>query len=113
MSETIGGEVVPDSTRQLDVDGEVDLMIEDLDLWYGDKQALYGVSLPIAKNSVTSLIGPSGCGKTTTIGMLLGLLKPSAGEIKIDNMVAFKNRISSTYKLIILLFYNSFVKFFG
>ena len=40
MSETIGGEVVPDSTRQLDVDGEIDLMIEDLDLWYGDKQAL-------------------------------------------------------------------------
>ena len=51
MSETIGGEVVPDSTRQLDVDGEVDLMIEDLDLWYGDKQALYGVSLPIAKTA--------------------------------------------------------------
>ena len=48
MSETIGGEVVPDSTKQLDVDGEIDLMIEDLDLWYGDKQALYGVSLPIA-----------------------------------------------------------------
>ena len=67
MSETIGGEVVPDSTRQLDVAGEVDLMIEDLDLWYGDKQALYGVSLPIAKNSVTSLIGPSGCGKSTLL----------------------------------------------
>ena len=31
MSETIGGEVVPDSTRQFDVDGEIDLMIEDLD----------------------------------------------------------------------------------
>ena len=43
MSEKIGGEVVPDSTRQLDVEGGVDLMIEDLDLWYGDKQALYGV----------------------------------------------------------------------
>ena len=39
-----------DSTRELDVDGEIDLMIEDLDLWYGDKQALYGVSLPVAKN---------------------------------------------------------------
>ena len=61
MSEKIGGEEVPDSTRELDVDGEIDLMIEDLDLWYGDKQALYGVSLPVAKNSVTALIGPSGC----------------------------------------------------
>ena len=54
MSEEIGGEIVPDSTRDLDIDGEVDLMIEDLDLWYANKQALYGVSLPIAKNSVTA-----------------------------------------------------------
>ena len=61
MSEEIGGEIVPDSTRELEIDNEVDLMIEDLDLWYGNKQALYGVSLPIAKNSVTALIGPSGC----------------------------------------------------
>ena len=65
MSEEIGGEVVPDSTRKLDIEGEVDLMIDDLDLWYGNKQALYGVSLPIAKNSVTAFIGPSGCGKST------------------------------------------------
>ena len=70
MSEKIGGEEVPDSTRELDVDGEIDLMIEDLDLWYGDKQALYGVSLPIAKNSVTALIGPSGCGKSTLLRMM-------------------------------------------
>ena len=52
MSEEIGGEIVPDSTRELEIENEVDLMIEDLDLWYGSKQALYGVSLPIAKNSV-------------------------------------------------------------
>jgi len=67
MSEKIGGEVVPNSTRELDIDGELDLMVEDLDLWYGAKQALYGVSLPIAKNSVTALIGPSGCGKSTLL----------------------------------------------
>ena len=42
-------------------------MIKDLDLWYANKQALYGVSLPIAKNSVTALIGPSGCGKSTLL----------------------------------------------
>ena len=56
MSEEIGGEIVPNSTRELEIDNEVDLMIEDIDLWYGSKQALYGVSLPIAKNSVTALI---------------------------------------------------------
>ena len=67
MSEEIGGEIVPESTRELSIEGEIDLMIEDLDLWYGDKQALYGVSIPIAKNSVTALIGPSGCGKSTLL----------------------------------------------
>ena len=67
MSEEIGGELVPDSTRKLDIDGELELMVDDLDLWYGSNQALYGVSLPIAKNSVTALIGPSGCGKSTLL----------------------------------------------
>ena len=67
MSEEIGGEMVPDSTRELNIDGELDIMIEDLDLWYGTKQALHGVSLPIARNSVTALIGPSGCGKSTLL----------------------------------------------
>ena len=52
MSEEIGGEIVPESTRELSIEGEIDLMIEDLDLWYGDKQALYGVSIPIAKNTI-------------------------------------------------------------
>ena len=70
MGEKIGGEEVPDSTRDLEIDGDVDLMVEDLDLWYADKQALYGVSLPIAKNSVTALIGPSGCGKSTLLRMM-------------------------------------------
>ena len=93
MSEEIGGEIVPDSTRDLDIDGEVDLMIEDLDLWYANKQALYGVSLPIAKNSVTALIGPSGCGKSTllrTINRMNDLIpichyegKISKGEVEI------------------------------
>ena len=70
MSEEAQTEEIPDSTRDLEIDDEKELMIEDLDLWYGDKQALYGVSLPIAKNSVTALIGPSGCGKSTLLRMM-------------------------------------------
>ncbi len=41
--------------------------VKDLSFFYGDKQALWGVSLPIADRKVTALIGPSGCGKTTLL----------------------------------------------
>ncbi len=43
------------------------LEIEDLSLWYGDKQALFDVSLKIPKNKITAFIGPSGCGKSTLL----------------------------------------------
>ena len=42
----------------------------DLNLWYGEKQALADVNLNIAPNKVTALIGPSGCGKSTLIRCL-------------------------------------------
>ena len=48
---------------------------------YGSKEAVKGISFNIKENEILGLLGPNGSGKTTTIGMLLGLLKPSAGEI--------------------------------
>lgn len=44
--------------------------VKDLNLWYGDKQALKNVNIQIPKNSVTAFIGPSGCGKSTFIRCL-------------------------------------------
>ncbi|MGD8202694.1 phosphate ABC transporter ATP-binding protein PstB [Pantoea alhagi] len=46
------------------------LTINNLSLWYGDKQALDSVSLQIPKNRITALIGPSGCGKSTLLRCL-------------------------------------------
>ena len=46
------------------------LTVRDLDLWYGDHQALHKVSLDIPENSITALIGPSGCGKSTFLKTL-------------------------------------------
>jgi phosphate transport system ATP-binding protein len=43
---------------------------EDVSVYYGAKQALFGVNLEIERNSVTSLIGPSGCGKSTFLRSL-------------------------------------------
>ena len=43
------------------------LEIEKFSLWYGHKQALFDVTMPIPKGRVTAIIGPSGCGKTTLL----------------------------------------------
>jgi len=46
---------------------EITMEIENLNLWYGDKQALIDVTMPVRRNKITALIGPSGCGKSTLI----------------------------------------------
>src|SRR5262249_37540351 len=43
------------------------LDIRDFELWYGAKQALHGISMPVSSGKVTALIGPSGCGKSTLL----------------------------------------------
>ncbi|MBD3222810.1 phosphate ABC transporter ATP-binding protein [bacterium] len=43
------------------------LEIQDFNLWYGDKQALYDIAMPVPRGKVTALIGPSGCGKSTLL----------------------------------------------
>jgi ABC-2 type transport system ATP-binding protein len=48
---------------------------------YGDITAVDGISLCIRQGEVFGLLGPNGAGKTTTIGMMLGVLKPSAGNV--------------------------------
>tara|TARA_E500000178_G_C16879081_1_gene688099 strand:+ start:93 stop:824 length:732 start_codon:yes stop_codon:yes gene_type:complete len=52
------------------------------------------ISFEIKKNTTMGLLGPNGCGKTTSIGMMLGLITPSSGEIFIsDEKLNSKNRI--------------------
>lgn len=46
------------------------IVVRDLNLFYGDFQALRGISMDIGKHQITSLIGPSGCGKTTFLRVL-------------------------------------------
>jgi phosphate transport system ATP-binding protein len=43
------------------------LDIKDFNLWYGDKQALFDINMPVSAGKVTALIGPSGCGKSTLL----------------------------------------------
>lgn len=66
---------------------------------YGSKEAVKDLSFQIKENEVLGLLGPNGCGKTTTIGMMLGLLKPTSGEILIDNKKIEENRIETLKKI--------------
>lgn len=50
---------------------------------YKDKKAVDNISFNIAKGSITAILGPNGAGKTTALGMLLGLLEPTEGTVKI------------------------------
>ncbi len=56
--------------------------------------AVNNISFEIEKNNTLGLLGPNGCGKTTSIGMMLGLITPTKGEIFIDGIkLNSKNRI--------------------
>ncbi len=67
--------------------------VKDLKKSYDLKEAVRGISFKIKDNEILGLLGPNGSGKTTTIGMMLGLLKPSNGEIIIDGKKIEDNRI--------------------
>ncbi len=66
---------------------------------YGSKLAVNSINFKIKENEILGLLGPNGCGKTTTIGMILGLLKPSSGEIIIEGMKIEENRINILEKI--------------
>ncbi len=57
------------------------LKIEDIEVNYGDAQALFGVSLEMAEGEFTTLLGRNGMGKTTTVGAATGMRGPRAGRI--------------------------------
>ena len=60
--------------------------ITDLDFSFDDAPVLGRVNLQVERGSTLGLIGPNGGGKTTLIKLMLGLLKPSAGQILIDGL---------------------------
>ena len=67
--------------------------VKKLKKTYNSKKAVKNISFNIMENEILGLLGPNGSGKTTTIGMLLGLLTPTSGEILIDGKKIDENRI--------------------
>ena len=70
------------------------LKIKNLIKKFKSTLAVNNISFEIEKNKTLGLLGPNGCGKTTSIGMMLGLITPTSGEVLIDG-ISFepKNRI--------------------
>ncbi|TET84374.1 MAG: ABC transporter ATP-binding protein [Anaerolineales bacterium] len=68
------------------------LEINDLHAYYGNIQALKGISLTVDQGEIVTLIGSNGAGKTTTLRIISGLLKPSQGG------VSFNGKDLSQYK---------------
>ena len=58
------------------------LTVSDLDLYYGDAQALDGVTLQVAAGQTTAIVGANGAGKTSLIRAISGILKPAHGSIR-------------------------------
>ncbi len=61
--------------------------------------AVRNISFKINKNEIVGILGPNGCGKTTTIGMILGLLKPSNGKVLINGSEIENKRVESLNNL--------------
>ena len=72
----------------------MNLQVKNLIKKFKTTIAVNNISFEIKKNNTLGLLGPNGCGKTTSIGMMLGLITPSSGEVFIDGMpLNSKNRI--------------------
>jgi len=63
------------------------LSVENLDLYYGDAQALAGVSLEVAAGEMVAIVGANGAGKSSLIRCIAGIERPRAGRIVFDGQV--------------------------
>lgn len=75
------------------------LEVINLSKSYNAKEAVKDISFRINRNEIIGILGPNGCGKTTTIGMILGLLKPSQGKVLINGIEIENNRVDLLNKL--------------
>jgi len=73
--------------------------IKELKKTYNKTVAVDNLNFKIQKGQIIGLLGPNGCGKSTTIGMMLGLIKPSSGSVIINNKNIEDNRTSLLEKM--------------
>ena len=73
--------------------------INNLSKQYKRASAVKNISFKINKGKIIGLLGPNGCGKSTTIGMMLGLIKPTSGSVLINGKNIENNRTNLLEKI--------------
>jgi len=63
---------------------QISIETKNLNKHYDNVLAVKNINFKISKGSIVGLLGPNGCGKTTTLGMMLGLIKPTSGTVFIN-----------------------------
>ena len=76
------------------------LEVNKLSKKFNNVEAVKNINFLIEKNKTLGLLGPNGCGKTTSIGMMLGLIKPTSGNVFIDGKDINKSEKNSLLSLI-------------
>lgn len=62
------------------------LQVSEIDVFYGDAQALWSVSIEVGEGEVVSVVGPNGAGKSTLVNSIAGILRPRSGRIVVDGV---------------------------
>ena len=75
------------------------IQVDNLTKQYKNVLAVKNISFKINGGKIIGLLGPNGCGKSTTIGMILGLIKPSNGTVTINHKNIENNRTSLLEKM--------------
>ena len=75
------------------------LKLNNITAYYGDLQALWGISLEVDDGELVALVGPNGAGKTTILKTITGLMKPASGEINFQGQSLAED---SAYKIVSL-----------
>ncbi|RLI30709.1 ABC transporter ATP-binding protein [Candidatus Bathyarchaeota archaeon] len=78
---------------KLDSNYEVVIKVQNLVKVYNGFKALNGVSFEVRKGEIYGLLGPNGAGKTTTLRIILGLLEPTEGLVKVFNFSPLKDPV--------------------
>ena len=75
------------------------LKLDNINAYYGDLQALWGVSLQVNEGELVALVGPNGAGKTTTLRVITGLLKHPSGSVTFESNDLSKETVHKIVEL--------------